>query len=304
MENLYLKKPTCSDTISGNISLLLKTKNPKYLVRSLYLLYKTKRINELLFGLYNFIFHSPSCVRLKTDYPIYKMLEENKHLIKENIVHNREEVVSKFKNNYAVNMLPDDFHGVVKEAILQKGNALIIGEYGRLNKRIFYVNDVCCKEYNYYTKDKDVIHIHAINNYITDNEIVITTGDTGKYLDLWSVQEDDLVFNKRLKKKLAGYMAITILNKCCYFGSDFSNRPNFIATIDQKKFFYPKKAYKMFTAQFITYQNRYIISVNSDLIRNIKSVAIFDSHLKEFIFCEYLDSKYLFLEKENTAFIN
>jgi hypothetical protein len=34
------------------------------------------------------------------------------------------------------------------------------------------------------------------------------------------------------------------------FGTDFSGRPNYIATMEGKKFFFPKKAYKLYANAF------------------------------------------------------
>lgn len=90
-----------------------------------------------------------------------------------------------------------------------------------------------------------------------ENEILITTGDSNKYLDQWEYRNKKLIFRKRLMNKLGGHTAIAAVNGDWYLGSDFSSRPNYIENIDGEKYFFPKIAYYMYVLKFITYQNRY-----------------------------------------------
>jgi hypothetical protein len=292
---------TESNYISYNISRFLETKKLTFLIKAIYLAFIQKRTRELLFGYYNFIFHKPSCIRNETNHPIDGIIDEVRDFVTGETTYSRETLISKFKNNYAVNLIPLDFTWARAEAVLESNNVLIIGEYGAMSKRILYINNVICKTCKFYDKDDDVTHIHAINNYTTEKNILITTGDAGKYLDLWCVIDGDIVFKKRLRKKLAGYSAMTTLNKNCYFGTDFSSRPNYIETLNNTKYYFPDKAYKMFVNRFAAIQNRFIVSVNIDLLYfgGRQTISIFDSHLKEFIFCEYIDRIPRFIEKEN-----
>ncbi|MDP1727419.1 MAG: hypothetical protein Q8M15_11600 [Bacteroidota bacterium] len=280
-----------TDSISFNISLLFKSKHPGYLFKAVYLIIKRNRIGELLFGFYNFVFHKPSTVKFHSKRLISKMLEEHKNFISAEDYLSRKTLILIYGKNYAVNLLPDDFAGARPESVLQSKGALVIGEYGVSNKRIFYVNQSSCKVSDFYSNNKAVRHIHAVNNNINEGELLITTGDAGKYLDLWCTHEKNVVFKKRLRKKLAGYTAITILNNICYMGSDFTSRPNYIVTLNNKKFFFPKKAYKMYVVKFKTYQNRYILSVNAELpyFGYKQTVSVFDSLSNSFVFCEYVE---------------
>ncbi len=145
-----------------------------------------------------------------------------------------------------------------------------------------------CSINDYYNQVKGVRHIHAISPKRQD--IYVTTGDSRKLLDLWAIEGSKLKFLKRVRKRWSGYTAMVELNGDYYFGTDFSNRPNYIETLTGKKYFFPEKAYKMQTYAFFPFLQRYIVSINKEIfLGDRKTLCVFDTLREDFIFCDYLD---------------
>jgi len=103
----------------------------------------------------------------------------------------------------------------------------------------------------------------------------------------------NITFNKRIKRFLAGYTAITHLKGDFYFGTDFSARPNYIETDKGQKFFFPPAAYTLFVMNFSVYKERYIIVLNSNLaeLSLDKVLSLFDTQTKQFIYSEKVSLK-------------
>jgi hypothetical protein len=117
----------------------------------------------------------------------------------------------------------------------------------------------------------------------------VSTGDGSKRLDLWAVLNGKPRFVKPIRKNLAGYTAAAKVKDKYYFGSDFSGRPNYIGTLDGRKYFFPREAYKLFVSQFYPYLDRYIVAINSELpsAGGRKALSVFDTVQQQFIFCDY-----------------
>ncbi len=150
--------------------------------------------------------------------------------------------------------------------------------------------DSCCIS-DYYNHVPGVRHIHSVCKKGDLGEIYIATGDSSKLLDLWTIDGCKLEFVKTIKRRLAGYTAIVELNDNHYFGTDFSNRPNYIETLEGKKYFFPTKAYTKQAVAFFPLLERYIISVNTDVypLGDRSTLSVFDTAEEEFVFCDYLD---------------
>jgi hypothetical protein len=138
-----------------------------------------------------------------------------------------------------------------------------------------------------------VRHIHAIHRYGNSGEFLVTTGDSSKRLDLWSARDGELRFVKGLKKRLAGFTAVVRVKDEYYFGTDFSSRPNFIVTLAGTKYFFPQLAYNRFVTDFYPYLDRYIVAMSCELAvaGGRKTVSIFDTTLRRFIYCEECSSQ-------------
>ena len=180
------------------------------------------------------------------------------------------------------------------EGIVYDKNFLILGEYGEYgaadSAKIALINHNTCVVYDFYNHLSGVVHIHSIHRH-HDSEILVSTGDTKKLLDLWVVDANELKFKRRIKKRLAGYTAACKVCGKDFFGTDFSGRPNYIETLDGKKYFFPLKAYRMFVVAFYTFFDRYIVSINSEMSQfgARKTLSILDTAHEKFIFCEYLE---------------
>jgi hypothetical protein len=119
-------------------------------------------------------------------------------------------------------------------------------------------------------------------------EFLVSTGDTHKFLDLWIARNGKVSFVRRLRKHLAGFTAAVRVNGDYYFGTDFSNRPNFITRLGGEKYFFPSKAYRLHVTAFYAYFDRYIVSINEEfrIVGGRRTLSVFDAVQKQFIFCE------------------
>lgn len=290
------------NAISENIAEFKATKNPLYLAKAIQLLINQRRTLEAVYGIYCQMFFRPSVVKSRPQKKMQAVLEDCQLLLSTRAYLSREELINVFGDDYAVHRLPADFCLARMEAIVSDKDFLIIGEYGPINKRIAYITQqTCVIDEFYYFKNPHVRHIHAVYKSPYSRDVLITTGDSSKFLDLWSMQNDGIKFCKRLKTYLAGYTAILKVGSEYYFGTDFTNRPNYIETLDGRKFFYPEKANKMFVIGFQQYLNRYLVSLNKETEPSGKrfALSIFDTEHKEFVYCEYTD--YIQPETANKA---
>ncbi len=291
-------------SISGYIGEFRKTRNIKFLILAIVLVIKQGRVLETIYGIYCNIFYKPSSVKLddeivkkilinlktKQNLPINSKYSKCCNLLAKNL--NRDELIEVYGDNFDVHSLPHDFSGARKESIVYDERILIIGEYAAKEQsaRIVFFNQETCHVYNFYNHLSGVIHIHSIHRYC-DSQVFISTGDTKKYLDSWIINGKGMKFNKRVKKYFAGYTAATKINDQIYFGTDFSSRPNYIETLDNHKYFFPLKAYTLHVLLLFSVYDRYIIAINGSMkgLGTKKVLSIFDTFIKEFIFCEFCD---------------
>lgn len=195
-----------------------------------------------------------------------------------------------YGEEFAVRSLPDDFRWTRCESVWREDGRLIVGEYGE-NSRIAYITSQSCDVSDYYGHIPGVRHIHSIQKYGAVGEFLVATGDADKLLDLWVLSHGGIRFVRRVRKYLAGFTAAVEVNGEYFFGSDFSNRPNFIETLGGAKYFFPEKAYKLHAAAFFAYLDRYIVAINRqlDLSGGRKTLSVFDVVKREFVFCDYVD---------------
>jgi hypothetical protein len=119
----------------------------------------------------------------------------------------------------------------------------------------------------------------------------VSTGDTRKFLDLWTVSRGGMSFTRRLRQRLAGFTAAVEVNGDYFFGSDFSSRPNFIETLGGRRYFFPEKAYKLRADLFYAFFDRYIAAINKelDVLGGRRTLSVFDTVKEEFVFCDHLN---------------
>ena len=118
---------------------------------------------------------------------------------------------------------------------------------------------------------------------------MVSTGDTRKFLDLWSAAGGSVRFVRRLRHRLAGFTAGAPVGDEHYFGTDFSGRPNYIETMAGSKYFFPRKADRLFVAAFKVFFDRYLVSISTELevVGGRKVLSIFDTQERRFLCCEY-----------------
>lgn len=295
-------------TITENIVKFKATKNIYYLFKAIFMVLKRGRTHELLYGFYCKLMHKPSLIHEHDSAVISTMLsyfQHNMPALKREFI-SVEQLQQLYGERYAIDTLGDDFAGTRSESILEMGDYLIVGEYGMGDNsaKIAIINAKTSVINDHYMHISGVRHIHALHRY-NDNkdqggegqnrDILVATGDRLKMLDLWSFDttSPQLSFKKRIKRFLAGYTAITQLDKRFYFGTDFSARPNYIETDNGEKYFFPQAAYTLFVMNFHVYQQRYIMALSSDLgeLGGGKALSLFDTKTKQFVYSEKVSLK-------------
>ncbi len=284
-----MNKFNITDYIAG----FKKTKKIFLLVKAVSMILKQKRADEFFFGVYCYFLNKPSFIKYSNNNDLIRsLLKANLSFLERyNLSVSVKDLLKLYGDKFNIKFLPDDFIYTRRESIFCNKDILIIGEYSGNLSRLAYITKETCIVSNYYSSDPGVKHIHSIQKYGNYGKFLVSTGDTLKLLDLWKIEDGGLKFVKRIKKKRAGYSAITKIKDKYFFGSDFSNRPNYIETCSGKKYFFPKKAYKKYVIAFEKYLERYILSLNGDIKKSGGKItlSVFDTTVREFIFCDYLD---------------
>jgi hypothetical protein len=283
-----LEEPTMTGQpcITAHVHEFRKTKNILVLITILILVIRQRRTLELLYGAYCNLFHRPSPVRPSDNEGALNSILNGMSGIVHDDKLSRGRLIELYGADFKVSLLPSDFQGARCESICQEDGGLIIGEYGE-NSRIAYLTRDSCVMSDYYRQVPGVRHIHSIERYGNSGELLVSTGDGSKLLDLWVASHGKMRFVKRLRRYLAGFTAAINVNGEYYFGTDFSSRPNFIGTLRGEKFFFPTKAYNLFVSHFYAFFDRYIVSINSEIrAGGRQTLSVFDTLNRTFIFCE------------------
>jgi hypothetical protein len=274
--------------ITAQVQRFRTTRNPLALVRALILVLQQRRTLELIYGAYCHLIHRPSFVRPERDEEaLISVLCESSALIPFGKL-SRAQLLELYGSEFCVSELPDDFQCARCESICQGDGFLLIGEYGE-GSRLTYVTPQSCTVSDYYRRIPGVRHIHSIVLGKTAGEFLVSTGDARKFLDLWSATGDGVQFVKRLRHRLAGFTAGTRVGGEYYFGTDFSGRPNYIETMGGTKYFFPRKAGRLFVAGFKVFFDRYLVAISTELqvVGGRRVLSIFDTLERRFLFCEY-----------------
>jgi len=274
--------------ITAHVQQFRATGNPSALFKALTLVVRQHRTLELISGAYCTLFHPPSAVRRgHRDSALATMLRDNSAIAPQGTL-TREGIVERYGGRFSLAALPRDFHSARAESVCENGNHLVIGEYGE-SPRIAYVTPSDCVVSEHYRRVPGVRHIHSIESYGDSGEFLVATGDSRKFLDLWVASGGKARFVRRLKKHLAGFTAAIRVNGEYYFGTDFSSRPNWIETLAGARYFFPQKAYRLHVTDFHALMDRYLLAINTELVvvGGRKTLSIFDTFSRRFIYCEY-----------------
>lgn len=176
------------------------------------------------------------------------------------------------------------FHGYF---ITQSG--FVFGEYADKGSRLFIKEDNTLTIEYFYQNDLMVRHIHSML-YSNNICVFISTGDTKKYLDKWKLSNGKLEFISRILDGFqGGFTACCKIGEKHYFGTDFSQRANYIYCLDDnRKFFLPKPAYTHIFVTMMALDNRYIACINlsKSMSPPYSSISIFDTFDCSYVYCQ------------------
>ncbi len=245
------------------------------------------RVLELLYGIYCWLRYRPSVVPVSlNEKECIQNLNPKQYIQNANQFYDRNELVKKYNKTYAINELPSNFEGCRTETMVQINSRLVLGEYGKKSARIAILSRNRCHIANPYELEKGVRHIHLVHPTENDNEIFLTTGDSKKVLDRFSIADDKLRFVVRHQAYFAGYTAATTIAGKVFFGTDFSSRPNYITTLDGEKYFFPKQVYLNWVGSLVNLDEENIVAIGFSMDeQKTPSVCIFNVKKCIFIFC-------------------
>lgn len=278
--------------ITGQVQQFRETGKLRDLARAFLLVLRQQRMLELLYGLYCSLFHRATILsQSDEETALISVIKEKTAQLHRSVL-SRAQLIERYAAKFKVELLPEDFCCARQESIWEGPEFLIIGEYGE-GSRLALVSATACVINQYYQGIRGVRHIHSVEPYTESGAFLVATGDTRKFLDHWTLQNEQIRFVRRLRKRLAGFTAAIEVNGQHYFGTDFSSRPNYITTLDGTKYFFPPKAYKLFVTGFYSFFGRYLASVNSELrvVGGRRTLSVFDAVQRRFIYCEFWEGK-------------
>jgi hypothetical protein len=280
--------------ITAQIQRFRDTGSVLALFKALALILRQHRTHELISGAYCSLFHRPSALRRTGQHQALLSLLQDTDAIAPQGILTRDEILARHRERFCVASLPADFSCGRSESIWDGGTHLIIGEYGE-SSRIAHITSDSCVVNDHYRHVPGVRHIHSIEKHGKAGEFLVSTGDSRKFLDLWVARGGAADFVRRLSKHLAGFTAAITINGECYFGTDFSGRPNWIETLRGAKYFFPQKAYRLHVTDFQAFLDRYILAINTELVvvGGRKTLSIFDTVSRSFLYCEYFSPERL-----------
>jgi hypothetical protein len=278
------------ESITGHLTRFRNGRDPLGLIRALRLIVRQRRTVEAMYGVYCDLAHRPSAPPPAAVAELPPSVLGGRHLHRPARL-TRDRLLRLYGGEYDVRGLPQNFRYARTQSIRRAPDGLLIGEYGE-GSRIAYVTRRSCTLNGHYADVEGVRHIHSILPYEDDGRFLVTTGDGAKVLDLWARSGGEMRFVRRLRKRLAGYTAAARVNGEYWFGSDFSGRPNYIETLNGGKFFFPPKAYRLFVSDFFAFYDRYLVAVSCELplVGGRRTVSVFDTARRRFLYCEYLEA--------------
>jgi hypothetical protein len=265
-----------------------RTKNIQQLFAAIALIIRQRRFQEFAYGILCFLFSKPS-----------RPVEIVDFQANEGIALAREQFIEKKKENEKIILetlhlgcddetdLGDTIHGYAMTA-----DGFIFGEYAAHSSRIFLKEHEEFSVCHFYQNDPGVRHIHSILR--SGETIFISTGDSNKYLDRWRLRNGHLEFEKRIFHTLGGFTTCCNVNEKHFFGTDFSERPNYIFCLEsQEKWFFPRPAYTQHCSLMLLLHDRYLFCLNTGLSHR-QTISIFDTRTSVFIHCqEYRGNDFL-----------
>lgn len=275
-----------SGSLTSCLTSFRNTRNPTHLLKAAILAFKQGRIAEIFRSGIHSVMIRPSAVKtcegggIREPSLLLRMVDP--YL---GTTFDVSDLVRSHGEGLRFSDLPGDFQGTRWSCVCRVGSGVLIGEYND-GKRLFLVSRNGCVSSDFYHADPRVRHIHSIA--CRGRDLFVSTGDSRKALDLWTVDKGRLLFIRRLRKRSAGYTAAVPLGCELFFGTDFSSRPNWIETLSGKKFPFPKPAFLSYTEAMQAVDSRYLVSVNKSMMTTDrrKAWSVFDTWTERFLFCK------------------
>ncbi len=277
-------------TITGHLVRFRETLNPVHALRAARLIVEGGRIPELMYGAWCAALLPPSTVVPSAVEHLVRQVEDNLSEYLRQFLSSAQ-LAARYGDRYAISELPSDFEGSRTESVIERGDLLLVGEYGDQQSRIAILSASSCHIEPHYLTEAGVRHIHAMHAHPDDPQgIIVTTGDGAKLLDHWSVEGRRLRFESRLRKRFAGHTALACLGGQLYGGTDFSARPNYIECLDGRTFPFPQPAYTKFARSFHVIEDRWLLAISSELddLGSNNVLSIFDTVKQQFVYCGLL----------------
>lgn len=266
-------------TISRELNKFKKTKNPKFFFSAVGLLLRSGRLSEVAYGAICFVFRPPSRVadppiKLEGFVPELRAALDALRAERNQVLGTvSQEAESSGEPLYCMD------HGF---ALTEDG--AILGEYANYSARLFHVTASGVCAHDDYQRRETVRHIHLVHR--SGRHVYVATGDTDKFLDEWDLDGEKLTFTRRILKRFGGFTTVCETEGKTYFGSDFSERPNYIWCLETgQKWFFPKPAYARYCYLMLLAQDRYIVCFHRGLSKLSGGIAysIFDPREERFV---------------------
>jgi hypothetical protein len=268
--------------ITVHLSNFKRTGNPVSLWKAGSLVIRQGRLREVLYGVRCFLTVRPAPV-VAGSVPG----ESFKQVIRDLLAIHHPILPSTFspelRRKFPVHLLPPDLV-TYTHIFAECDDWMIVGEYAE-SARMYFLNHDSCTPIPYYTQIPAVRHIHSVHR-LSDTQVLVSTGDKAKLFDLWDVNASGMTFSKRLMRQHGGFLSSAKVAGDDYFGTDFSERPNFIYRYrDGKKWFLPKPAFTKYVLRLRAVDDRYLVSLNTSLeaLGGDRAWTVFDTRREEFI---------------------
>jgi hypothetical protein len=172
----------------------------------------------------------------------------------------------------------------------QTDKGFVIGEYAEAAPRLLCFDGGQVRVFRFYDNDADVRHIHAVQWHA--GLLYVTTGDAGKYLDLFTLHDGRIHPQRRLRRILGGFTAACSHDGELWFGSDFTGRPNYLLNFQRRsRFYFPDAAFKQFCDVILPLSPQQLLCINRSLTVDV-TFSIFDTREQRFVFCCPLGSEH------------
>jgi hypothetical protein len=270
------------ETIGEALTRFRRNRRGTDLATAVHLAWRQGRLVEAGYGAWCFVAHQPCRVRNDPDFDV----ERARRCAESDLADLEEErtrALTQIGRHLGSVGVPVDctLHGFARA----NGN-LVVGEYADRSARLFIDDGTSVRILRPYEEDPTVRHIHSILSH--EDALLVATGDGGKYLDRFRIRGNDLSFERRVIRRFGGFTTCAVVGGRCWFGSDFSERPNYLFSLETgEKHFFPGPAYTKWSVVMLPLEHRYLYCINTDLspVSRRAAVSIFDTRTRAFVHC-------------------